>query len=127
MGHAILRFLRAAEADERFALEVEGDLRPHVFFLDDTFVLSTSARLSREIISTARSDGAQRAMRLPEATSNEGESAGRLVAYGRVTGQAMGELLELPLRWIERLTAPPLALESEVASEIRWYFEQWAE
>jgi len=89
--------LAKATGEAKLRLAVEGDLRPHFFFIDRMIVLSTSPRLSKSILD-ARAGRAKR-LQLPE------EESAALISLGRYPGAALGATVEHLKGWYVAMMA----------------------
>ena len=79
--------LHAALGKNGYSVELETDSRLHGFFLDDVLVLSSSPRLSRQIV-TSWNSGAEKRRQLPKST------AGRLTEYSEFTADSLASGME---------------------------------
>ncbi len=68
-------------------VSVEGDLLPHLFIVDSWIVLSTSQRLSKQIVAAYQGDAAER-FQLPQ------DSGEKLVGYGQFPSSTMANYVE---------------------------------
>ena len=83
--------------DVKLRIAIDGDLRLHYFWVDDVLVISTSPRLSGEILA-AHKDPAKRL----KLSSSSGNSS--LTAIGRIPGTTIAAFLEHTGTWIGQIT-----------------------
>jgi hypothetical protein len=90
----------------KLQISVEGDLQPHWFLVGDVFVLSTSARLSREMLAAQSGRSPRLVLRTP---ADQGKLVGLGIFPGLVLQRAWEDLAE----WIR------LAVDFELPEERR--------